>query len=56
MDYDVIWSPAALEDVESLAEYIQGAGFVGIILTPMDVVARRLSARRPKKHSGFIAD
>lgn len=22
MDYEVIWSPAALEDVESLAEYI----------------------------------
>jgi toxin ParE1/3/4 len=22
MDYEVVWSPAALEDVESLAEYI----------------------------------
>lgn len=22
MDYDIIWSPAALEDVESLAEYL----------------------------------
>jgi addiction module RelE/StbE family toxin len=45
MDYKVVWSPAALEDIESLAEYIarDSEFYAGAIVEQLLVTARKLA-------------